>query len=118
MALNKKPKCHFCRFENGNAPVVHCVSCQNKFVNCLPDIGTGYDSTCPICLIEKPATHIESVSIKDYVGGFDDVFAAKSLWAAKDLEVGDATFPSLWRNKPILNVENLTEGGSCKVGKQ
>jgi len=69
-------------------------------------------------LIEKPATHIESVSIKDYVGGFDDVFAAKSLWAAKDLEVGDATFPSLWRNKPILNVENLTEGGSCKVGKQ
>lgn len=105
--LNVKPKCHFCRFENRNAPVVHCVSCRNKFVNCLPDIGKGDDWTCPICVVEKPAAHIVSVSIKDCVGGFDDIFAAKSLWATKDIEVGDVTFPSLWRNKPILNVENL-----------
>jgi len=107
MALNEKPKCHFCRFENGNALWYTVCHVLIRFVNCLPDIGKGDDFTCPICVVEKPAAHIESVSIMDYAGGFDDIFAAKSLWAAKDLKVGDATFPSLWRNKPILNVENL-----------
>ncbi|KAL3777476.1 hypothetical protein ACHAW5_007450 [Stephanodiscus triporus] len=105
--LNVKPKCHFCRFENGNAPVVQCVSCHNKFVNCLPDIGKGDDWKCPICVVEKPAAHMDSVSIKEYVGGLDDIFAAKSLWAAKDLKISDVTFPTLWKNKPVLNVENL-----------
>ena len=72
-AVNDKSKFHLWRFENGNAPVIHCVSCRENFVNCLPNIGKVVDWACPICVVEKPAAHVDSVSIKEYVGGLEDI---------------------------------------------